>query len=569
MEKKFLNEVLNMPEEVRVALIHAVIKWKDKEHNLRRLLTLNEEAAASGARIIVNPELATTGYTFESRRDISPFVETVPGLTTELFGALARRYGVYICLGLPEVDSKSGIYYNTAVLIGSDGRVMGEHRKLAPAFKENLWAARGNLPVLVAETCFGRVGVLICADTYWYKAARMAALKGARVLLIPANWPPHHYPPEVFWRARALENGVYVLACNRTGQDKSMNCNASQSFIIGPDGSVLKEVQSVHDTILYGTLPLKNGKIFTPGAGVLLGDRRPEFYAGITLDTFSQFEPEALLGLPAGKEFAVATVQFAPQAKEPVRNTRRILSLLDQAADLAARRGMKLDLVVFPELAVTGAISQPSQAEELAEPVPGPVAGAVIRRAEKLDLYVVMGVLEREDGQLFNTAVLIGPAGLLGKYRKIHLSPSDREWARPGQEDFCFFDLPFGRVGLLLGHDLFFPESLESLAKQGVDVLCVPALWNDEKSQFIWEARIAEQMHLVVANQWGSNGSFCALGGSLIYSYSRYSERRVRLVSPVNEDRINIMLLNPKETRQKKFLEEVDYDLLLTHYKLF
>jgi predicted amidohydrolase len=180
-----------------------------------------------------------------------------------------------------------------------------------------------------------------------------------------------------------------------------------------------------------------------------------------------------------------------------------------------------------------------------------------------------MGVLEREDGQLFNTAVLIGPAGLLGKYRKIHLSPSDREWARPGQEDFCFFDLPFGRVGILLGYDLFFPESLESLAKQGVDVLCVPALWNDEKSQFIWEARIAEQMHLVVANQWGSSGSFCALGGSLIYSYSRYSERRVRIVSPVNEDRINIMLLNPKETRQKKFLEEVDYDLLLTHYKLF
>ncbi|MCL6480068.1 MAG: carbon-nitrogen hydrolase family protein, partial [Peptococcaceae bacterium] len=72
MKKKFLDEVLNMPEEVRVALIHAAIKWKDKEHNLRRLLALNEEAAAGGARIIVNPELATTGYAFESRRDISP-----------------------------------------------------------------------------------------------------------------------------------------------------------------------------------------------------------------------------------------------------------------------------------------------------------------------------------------------------------------------------------------------------------------------------------------------------------------------------------------------------------------
>ncbi|RKO66585.1 nitrilase-related carbon-nitrogen hydrolase [Desulfofundulus salinus] len=77
------------------------------------------------ARIIVNPELATTGYAFESRRDISPFVETVPGPTTELFGALARRYGVYICLGLPEVDLKSGIYYNTAVHL-EEGREWDE-----------------------------------------------------------------------------------------------------------------------------------------------------------------------------------------------------------------------------------------------------------------------------------------------------------------------------------------------------------------------------------------------------------------------------------------------------------
>ncbi|MGB9804605.1 carbon-nitrogen hydrolase family protein, partial [Desulfofundulus sp.] len=182
-----------MPEAVKVALVHAAIKWKRKEDNLQHLLNLNEEAAVSGARIIVNPELATTGYGFTSRDEISQFVETVPGPTTELFGRLAGRYGVYICLGLPEVDDATGIYYNTAVLLGPDGRVLGLYRKLAPAFRENLWAARGNLPVLVVDTAFGKLGLLICADSYWYKAARMAALKGARVLLIPANWPPLHH----------------------------------------------------------------------------------------------------------------------------------------------------------------------------------------------------------------------------------------------------------------------------------------------------------------------------------------------------------------------------------------
>ena len=554
-----------MSESVKVALIHAAVKWKDKEDNLRRLLILNEEAAAAGARIIVNPELATTGYAFESRRDISPFVEAVPGPTTELFGTLARRYGVYICLGLPEVDGSSGIYYNTAVFIGPDGWVMGRHRKLAPAFKENLWAARGNLPVLVAETLFGKVGVLICADAYWYKAARMAALKGARALLIPANWPPHHHPPQVFWQARALENGVYVLACNRTGEEQMMNCKAGQSLIIAPDGNILAQLQSPDDAVLYGTLPLTDGKFVSAAVERRLGERRPEFYTGIALDTFSQFQPGEMLGLPAGKEFTAATVQFVPSAGEPAKNTQRILFLLDRAADLATQRGLKLDLAVFPELVMSGAVTERAQAEKCAVSIPGSITEAVARKAKELALYVVMGLAEKEARELFNTAVLIGPEGLAGKYRKMHPAPLDKKWALPGAEGFCFFDLPFARAGLLLGHDLFFPESLETLAKQGVDVLCVPALEDDEKSWIIWEARIAEQMHLVVANQGGRsrNGSSSGPGGSLIYSYSLDPEKRIRMLSPAAEEKINIMLLNPRETRQKKFLEQVDYDLLL------
>ncbi len=99
-----------------------------------------------------------------------------------------------------------------------------------------------------------------------------------------------------------------------------------------------------------------------------------------------------------------------------------------------------------------------------------------------------------------------------GKYRKVHLFAYDESWAQAGEGGFPFFDLPFGRAGMLAGCDLIFPESADSLAKLGTDILCAPALWGDRKSKFIWEARLGEQMHLAVANQWGEFGKFHALG---------------------------------------------------------
>lgn len=105
--------------------------------------------------------------------------------------------------------------------------------------------------------------------------------------------------------------------------------------------------------------------------------------------------------------------------------------------------------------------------------------------------------------------------------------------------------------------------SADSLAKWGADLLCVPALWGDRKSKFIWEARLGEQMHLAIANQWGDFGRFQAIGGSLIHSYSRYPEKRLKLESSAEGDRVNIMRLSAKDAREKRFLENIDYGDLL------
>ncbi|MHB8117968.1 MAG: carbon-nitrogen hydrolase family protein [Methanothrix sp.] len=550
-------------EGLKVALVHAAICWKDKERNLAKLLALNEKAAGSGARIILNTELATTGYAFESRADIASLTETIPGPTTEAFGRIAKKYECYICVGLPEVDVSTGIFYNSAALIGPMGRVVGSYRKVMPAFRENLWAARGNLPVPVVKTEFGRMGVVICADSYSYKPARAAALKGARILLVPANWPPEHHNPEKFWRARAAENGIYVLACNRTGKDKIMDCRYAESFIIDPLGGLVRQISSPDDIIIYGTLPLMGEMLSSSAAKEILSRRRPHCYGNISLDPFYHINQELLLGLPKPLDFAAATLQFRSTSQDPAANVKGMLQLIDKATVMAAAKGLMINLAILPELSTTGVIFERQEAKKCCEEIPGRTTNIFTQKAKEKNIFIVLGMAERETEKFYNSSVLIGPDGVVGKYRKVHLSSCDENWAFPGEGGFPAFDLPFGRVGMLIGYDLMFPEGAESLAKLGTDILCVPALWVDRKSKFIWEARLGEQMHLAVANQWGDFGKLHSLGESLLCSYSRYPEKRSRLESSSEGDTINIMRLETKDAREKRFLENVEYNVLL------
>lgn len=548
---------------LKVALVHASIDRGEKEKNLARLLDLNVEAAGAGARVIVNTELAASGYSFAGRKEIAPLVETIPGPATRAFGRIAGKYGCYICIGLPEVDRKTGIFYNAAALIGPAGLVVGKCRKLAPAYRENLWAARGNLPVLVAQTEFGRLGVLICADTYSYKPARAAALKGARALLVPANWPPEQHNPEKFWRARAAENGIYLLACNRTGMDKDMDCRGAESFIIDSGGVVVKQASSPEDTIIYGVLPLAGGKLVPAGPGDILSRRKPGCYSDISLDTYSQFNSGLLLGLPEPADFTVATVQFRPIYGNVSDNIERLLGLIDAAADKAAAGGAPLDMVVLPELCTTGAISARQAAETMGEEIPGHATAIFTRKAAAKNVFIVLGMAEKQGGKFYNSIVLVGPRGVECSYRKVHLSRNDESWAEGGDIIFPVFDLPFGRVGLLAGDDLLFPESAESLAKRGADLICAPAAWNDSKRRFIWEARMGEQMHLAVANQWGEAADMRMAGFAAIYGYSRFPEKIMRAEAAAEGDEINILRLNSLVAREKKFMENIDYDTIL------
>jgi predicted amidohydrolase len=467
-------EIGHTPPLYRVAVIQFEPALFAKAANLTALLRLTEEAAAGGARLIVTPEMATTGYCWCSRDEIAPKVEPVPGPTTERFGQIAARYGCWIVVGLAEVDPETGVFYNTAVLIGPDGP-LGRYRKTHAYISEPKWAKDGDLGLPVFETPLGRIAMTICMDACYPETARVPALAGADVICFPTNWLSEK-SPSPSWMARALENGAYFLAANRYGLERGVQFSGG-SAVIDPDGAVQSALDR-GDGIVWGWVDVARARDKRPRAGSaedLFADRRPDAYGAVTLNSYL-WSPDTFHGLygirplPEPRRSRAAVVQFAPEPGDVAANLERI------AQAMTALPGA--DLVVFPELAVCGPADDRGAAERLAETIPGPSTERLRKIAASAGAYLVAGLVERdgEGGQLFNSAVLIGREGVAGTYRKLHLTEEDRRWATPGDRGLPTFDTTLGRIGLLIGYDALFPEAARSLAVEGADIIAFPSL---------------------------------------------------------------------------------------------
>jgi predicted amidohydrolase len=171
----------------------------------------------------------------------------------------------------------------------------------------------------------------------------------------------------------------------------------------------------------------------------------------------------------------IAVVQFNPQVgvDNLTSNANAVYERLTQAADGGA------DLIVLPELATTGyTFASRAEAYAHAEAVPsGPTIQGWETFAAERDVYIV-GCLPELDGvELFDTAVLVGPEGFIGKYRKTHLWNEEKLFFSPGNLGYPVFETRIGRIGLLVCWDIWFPETSRIVAQQGADIICIPTGW--------------------------------------------------------------------------------------------
>ncbi|MCR5724085.1 MAG: hypothetical protein K6G80_03265 [Treponema sp.] len=449
-------------KEYMVAAINCEPKMFEKEKNLAKQYALVEAAAQNGAKLIALPEMATTGYCWYNREEVSPYVEAIPGPTTDLFGTIARKYNCYIVVGMPEVNTTTGAYYNSAVLIGPDG-VVGTHRKTHGYISEPKWTKQGDLDHIVFETPIGKIAMLICMDIHFIETARLDGVRGADVIVHISNWLAEKTPAP-YWINRAYENGCYVLEANRIGLERTVEFSGG-SCLINPDGTLQSYCDS-EETIVYGTVQLDKARENKFENGMeKFGSRRPELYMDLLRDPYlwNPLDFHPLYGhdpLPTGKKSIVSVCQMA-RSDDAAANLERMLS---KARDAAAAGS---ELIVFPELSLC------SKKNPVAE---GSAAiDALIDCAMKNGIYIVFGAAEQDGRNLYNSAFMVGPHGLEGKYRKIHLSEEDKQWAKEGNLGFVYCNIPCGRVGLMIGTDALIPETGRVLALRGCDMLACPS----------------------------------------------------------------------------------------------
>ena len=455
-----------MRARYRVAAIQFEPEFGAKERNIERLLSLCREATRAGARLIVTPEMATTGYCWYDRAEIAPFVEPVPGPTTERFAALAREHACYLVVGLPEVDPRTGIFYNSAVLIGPSG-VLGVYRKTHSFISEPKWAKDGDRGLPVWETELGRLGILICMDADYFEPARLLALQGADVLCFPTNWLLEK-GPGASWMARALENSCYLVAADRYGCERGVQFSGG-SAIIAPDGTIQARLDT-GDGVVFGEVDLELARA---GRSRLLGARRPAFYDTLTLNTYlwNPLDFHGLYGhrpLPPGRRSRVAVVQLQPIPGSLADNVERIDEVL-----ATLPRGVRL--VTFPEYVLTGVPHDASEAERLAVSLTDDLVTTLRRLARRHRTLLAVGLLERLPAGCASSVLLVAPDGLLAHYRKLHVIGHERQFLLPGDVGPPVIDLPLGRVGVLAGTDLLFPEIVRVLALAGCDLILAPA----------------------------------------------------------------------------------------------
>lgn len=243
------------------------------EENFQKIEALSTEAARSGSQLIVFPELWSTAYALERWRELACPMDT--GMFARL-SELARTKKIAIAGSLLERDGERA--FNTMALYGADGELVGSYRKvhLVPMLDEQRWLEPGDRLSLV-QTDWGLTGLGICYDLRFPEMWRRYAVDGAKLLLIPAEWPSQraeHW--KTLLRARAIENQVFVVACNRIGETKGV-VFAGHSVVVDPWGDTV--IEGSHDREELLTTEIDFGRVDEIRTNIpVFTSRRPEIY---------------------------------------------------------------------------------------------------------------------------------------------------------------------------------------------------------------------------------------------------------------------------------------------------
>lgn len=273
-----------MKDTVIVSAVQMPTKWLDLKENIDYIKSSIAKAKnEDNADLIVFPELSNTGYIKERDkkfgRQFIKYAEKIPGPSTEELGKQAKKYGVYLVVGLAEQHPEiPGMLYNAAVLINPKGELVGVHHKMHIPGEEKHYFMPGST-CDTYKTDIGNIGMSICYDGQFPEFTRSLALKGAEILCMIWNMPSFSNPPELLEHitaTRAAENRMFAVSCNCIGVQGKIDF-FGHSVISDPVGNFLATA-GTKETIISATLKeevLLEERIQQP----VFRDRRPDMYS--------------------------------------------------------------------------------------------------------------------------------------------------------------------------------------------------------------------------------------------------------------------------------------------------
>ena len=508
----------------KVALIHFNPRLRDLDENVKSLSALVEAAFNGGANIVVAPELSSTGYSITLDQIMNGLGLDSPFTRLSTIRDLAVKHRGYVFLGVAEVQ-RPGQAYNSVAVFGPGGLLTtGRKRGIAT------WNTRGDVPFDVIPTPYGDLGTIICSDSYLPDWVRVLTLKGADIILSPANWWGG-FGQEGIWQARARENGVWLVVANRWGSEVddrfnppyTYNMNDAPSDVISPEGAIklsyrAQQAAAPADKILYYTIQVPADRIGNAtNSTYTVAQRRPSAYRGIANmyyrpDVGNQPPP----GLPPVGSTQVGAVTYLPSndAKANLVTLRRLWA--EQRAEVVVLPGLGISRRPVESYRRGWAHASPwRELQEFADRHEILLLATTVRErfdARKPSRESVLVIQRGSPARLFGQIHNAGASHGTGK------SPS-------------LINLPHARVAVLTGRDALFPELSTHLVKEGADLVVVtsdvtggnsksvpgtpPSVWNKSALLQAWRTSTNHGFHLAAADS-GGFGLLIQNGGGFI-----------------------------------------------------
>ncbi|MBD3803199.1 MAG: N-carbamoyl-D-amino-acid hydrolase [Rhodobacteraceae bacterium] len=289
------------------AQLGPIAKEETRPSVVARLCAMMREAKARGAELVVFPELALTTFFPrwwpENQDEIDRWFETeMPGPDTQPLFDLAVELGIGFHLGYAELTPE-GRHFNTAILVGPDGAILGKYRKIhLPGHRdrqdwrpfqhlEKYYFEKGDLGFPAFDAFGGKLGMCICNDRRWPETWRMLGLNGAELVVLGYN-TPLHYPPapehdhlqyfhnELSIQAGCYQNGLWAVAVAKAGFEEGCELIAG-SIIVAPTGEVLARTQGSDDEVITARIDLDRCSEIRRNVFDFAQHREPEEYRKI------------------------------------------------------------------------------------------------------------------------------------------------------------------------------------------------------------------------------------------------------------------------------------------------